>query len=325
MHDLMGPWGPGHVNNNTNGSTCIGPWCKYVYDMNQEVMMYLPTPSNRGVLLGKPAFDMLPAALNGSWGAIYGSNSAGAGNMWLAAQAWRYCLHHGDDARLLGSVLPIIKNGIADANIKTGADGLLHLYNCSSPEYQFPPGPLRNDCPYGLALLRWAAQTGLAIAEELAPQDPNITTFRDLLARLAPFPVDAATGSWEVAAGYPFDHPHRHYSHLLAIYDLGIAGAAPGEVATMAASVDVWQNVTCSGPQAFGPDFDGDGECRGFTQAVMSAMSALLNRTEAALGNLTSLLALVGLPNAMYGEVRPARTLAQSLARTRPRALALAP
>ncbi len=65
---------------------------------------------------------------------------------------------------------------------------------------------------------------------------------------------------------------------------------------------DVWWNVTCSGPQANGPDFKGDGDCRGFTQAAMAAMSNRLNRTEAALGNLTSFLTLVGLPNGMYGE-----------------------
>ena len=91
MHDLMGPWGPSHA------TTCIGPWCQFCWDMNQQVMLYLPSPSNRGLLLAKPAFDMLPSALNTSWTSTYGSNGpSGSDNiLWFTAQAWKYCLYHG--------------------------------------------------------------------------------------------------------------------------------------------------------------------------------------------------------------------------------------
>jgi hypothetical protein len=44
------------------------------------------------------------------------------------------------------------------------------------------------------------------------------------------------------------------------------------------------------------------GSRRGFTQAALGAMSQRLNRSHAAVGNLTSFLRLVGLPNGMYGE-----------------------
>ena len=295
MHDLMGPWGPSHA------TTCIGPWCQYCWDMNQQVMMYLPTPSNRGVLLGKPAFDMLPFALNGSWGAHFGSNAPGGTDnlLWMVAQVHRYCLYHGDDARLLAFVLPALRTYLQQSGLKNGTDGLLHVQDCTSPEYPMQP---KTDCNYALSIYKWAAQTGLALALELAPQDPGLPLFRDVAARIAPFPVDPVSGSFEVAAGFPFAVPHRHYSHLLMLYDLNIVGAAAGDVATMGASLDVWWRITCSGPQAHGPDYDNDDECRGFTQAAMAAMSNLLNRTDSALGNLTSFLTLVGLPNAMYGE-----------------------
>lgn len=294
MHDLMGPWGPSHA------TTCIGPWCQYVWDMNAQVMMYLPTPSNRGALLARPAFDMLPRALDGSWTAVYGSNSPGSADsiIWFTAQAWRYCAFHGDDARLLGSVLPVLRTYLARAGLVNGTDGRLHVKSCTSPEYPMSPA---EDCNYQLSIFSWAAQTGLAIALALAPDDPGLPLFRDVAARLAPFPVDPATGSYAIAAGVPFAVPHRHYSHLLMMYDLGLVGGA-GDVATMAASLDTWWSITCAGPQAHGPDYRGDDECRGFTQAAMAAMSAILNRTDAALGNLTSYLTLVGLPNAMYGE-----------------------
>ena len=294
MHDLMGPWGPSHA------TTCIGPWCQYCWDMNQQVMMYLPVPSNRGALLGKPAFDMLPAALNNSWESLYGSNApAGSDNLlWWAAQAWRYCLHHGDDARLLADILPVLRTGLQQSGLSNGTDGLLHVKSCTSPEY---PMNAHSDCNYDLSIFRWAAQTGLAIASELAPGDPGLPLFRDVAARLAPYPVDPATGSFMVAAGLPFSLPHRHYSHLLMMFDLDLLSSANASVA--AASLDVWWNITCAGPQSKWPDWPASDnvQCRGFTQAAMAAMNNQLNRSIGVLGNLTSYLRLVGLPNAMYG------------------------
>jgi hypothetical protein len=104
--------------------------------------------------------------------------------------------------------------------------------------------------------------------------------------------------------------PHRHYSHLLMMHDLELLGSANASVA--AASLDVWWSITCSLPQRLGPvgctpggsplSATANCECRGFTQAAVAAMSNQLHRSDAALGNLTSFLALVGLPNAMYGE-----------------------
>jgi hypothetical protein len=260
---------------------------------DQQVMMYLPTPSNRGALLARPAVDMLPAALNGTWSALYGSNApSGTTNLlwWLAAVA-RYCAFHGDDARALTQLLPALRALLGSSGLKNGtSDGLLHVLHCVSPEYPMKPA---TDCSYDLAIFRWAAETALALASAGNPSDPALPLYADIAARLAPLPVDSATGSYEVAAGLPFEVPHRHYSHLLGVYDLGL-NEPP---ATMAASLDVWWNITCAGPQAHGPDYQGDDECRGFTQAAMAAMSNRLHRTEGALGNLTAYLRLVGLPN----------------------------
>ena len=62
----------------------------------------------------------------------------------------------------------------------------------------------------------------MALAEAFLPSDSALPTYRDIAARLAPFPIDNSTGSIEVAAGLPFAVPHRHYSHLLALYDLNL-------------------------------------------------------------------------------------------------------
>ena len=297
LHDLMGPFGPGGPG--PLGTTdCVGPWCQNVWDMNAQVMLYLPVPSNRGVLLALPALAMYASALNGTWTATYGSNAPGGGvnTLWWLANMHRYAAAHGDDALALGVLLPGLRAELSRSGLQNGtADGLLHVHGCSSPEYPMRPA---TDCSYHLAILQWAARAALALARAGAPSDPALPLYADIAARLAPLPTDPATGSWEVAAGLPFAVPHRHYSHLLAAHDLGLP-AAPG---TLAAGLDVWWSITCAGPQAHGPDYNGDDECRGFTQAAMAAMSTRLNRTQAALGNLTGYLRLVGLPNAMYGE-----------------------
>ena len=71
-------------------------------------------------------------------------------------------------------------------------------------------------------IYRWAAQTAQAIATEFDPNDPALPVYANIVANLAPYPIDPSTGSWEVAAGVPFAVPHRHYSHLLAMYDLQV-------------------------------------------------------------------------------------------------------
>ena len=328
MSDLMGPWGPGGPG--PHGATyCLGPWCQFVTDMNVQVCALLPTPSNRGVLLALPALSMFPSWLNNSWTAIYGSNTFGrdVNLLWWLANMYRYSIAHGDDAMAATSLLPGLRSVLIDSGLHNGTDNLLHVEGCVSPEY---PMPRSTDCSYHLAIFRWAAGTAQALAEAFEPSDSALPVYRDILARLAPLPVDNVTGSYELAAGVPFSVPHRHYSHLLAIYDLNLTtpidtmaaslcvflflracvgkrGLVPSltpspQHFTLSLASDLWWNITCSGPQAHGPDFAGDGECRGFTQAAMAAMSNRLNRTEAALGNLTSYLTLVGLPNAMYGE-----------------------
>ena len=296
MHDLMGPFGPGGPG--PLGTTdCVGPWCQYCWDMNQQVMLLLPTPSNRGALLALPALAMFARSLNGTWGAAYGSNPprGGTNTLWWLANMHRYAAAHGDDALLLQALLPGLRAELSSSGLQNGTDGLLHVKGCVSPEYPMRPA---TDCSYDLAIFQWAAGAALALARAAAPSDPALPLYADIVARLAPLPTDPATGSWMVAAGLPFAVPHRHYSHLLAAYDLGL----PAPAGVLAAGLDVWWRITCAGPQAHGPDYEGDDECRGFTQAAMAAMSARLNRTQAALGNLTSYLALVGLPNAMYGE-----------------------
>jgi hypothetical protein len=91
-------------------------------------MLYLPTPSNRGLLLGRPAFDMVPAYSNGSWVALYGSNPPGGDTnvLWWLAQLHHYCLYYGDDQRLVNDLLPALRAQLTHNTLTNGTDNRLH-------------------------------------------------------------------------------------------------------------------------------------------------------------------------------------------------------
>jgi hypothetical protein len=126
--------------------------------MNQQVMMYFPTVSNRGDLLSRPAFDMIPSNYNGTWGAIYGSNSPGRGinTLWFLAQLHRYIVYYGDDSRLVNDLFPALRIELSNSGLKNESDGYLHIESCVSPEY---PMGTSKDCNYHLSILKWAAET----------------------------------------------------------------------------------------------------------------------------------------------------------------------
>ena len=96
-----------------------------------------------------------------------------------------------------------------------------------------------------------------------------------------------------------FECPHRHFSHLLQIYDLETVqyDASPFMSDLVHKSVDNWFRVTCNRSNWFNE------ECRGFTQCGMASMNAVSNRPEAAVGNLSHYIHAVVTPNGMYGEM----------------------
>ena len=271
-------------------------------------MLYLPTPANRGQLLALPALVQWSAALNGTWASLYGSNPPGDGTaiLWWLANMHRYILNHAEAsaAALIPGLYAGLRSNLMNHGLRNGTDGLLHALNCYSPEYTVPcPSGGCVDCSYVLAIYRWGAQTAAELARVRFPGDTAArAVFDDLVARIAPYPIDAATGSWAIAANLPYAVPHRHYSHLLQLFDLNTAGGQLADARAMGPSLDLWWNVTCAGPQAAGHVVGDDDQCRGFTQAGMAAMSARLNRTDAARGNLTSFLKLCATSNAQYGE-----------------------
>ena len=162
-------------------------------------------------------------------------------------------------------------------NSKVGPNGTLHLGRCNSPEYgaacpshtcvgqlnerglsaagcfaPFGSAPFGStckvanghysDCAYALSQLRWGLTVLLKLNKQLGMGDPAAGWWQALLDRqLAPFPTDE-TG-YKLSSECPFACPHRHFSHLLQIYDLEVVDpASPLSLK----SIDHYHSLTCN-------------------------------------------------------------------------------
>ena len=275
------------------------------------------------------------------------------GGLWMVHNYLKQARFDGRDDRAQnawGFIVDTVKDEAGGSREAPGklkllpGDGLYHIVGCSSPEYRCydPFGKLacspEQDCNYELAQLRWGLQAALALTRQFG-LEANLTAagvdavwWRALLgdtpglpdaaggAELVWYPYDNVTG-FRLDHACSFDCPHRHFSHLLQMYDLetvrfdsslppaavgssgngGGGGTSSSFVnALIHRSLDRWYAVTCDPANWFNE------ECRGFTHCGFSAMSAVSGRGAAAAGNLTQLLDTLITPNGMYGEVSPA-------------------
>jgi hypothetical protein len=158
------------------------------------------------------------------------------------------------------------------------------------------------DTNFGLSIVRWGARTLLDIAAEFPStlgKDPAVAKYRDVLQRLVPFSHDE-TG-FMLDPTHRFLLPHRHWSHIIMIYDLELSEgrynhSAGADNTLLTTSLDHWSGLTCN------DSLSCPNSCRGFSRGATAIMSALMGRAGAAKGNLTNLLDQVVTPNGMYGE-----------------------
>ncbi|MBL7969760.1 MAG: hypothetical protein JNK09_22350 [Prolixibacteraceae bacterium] len=95
-------------------------------------------------------------------------------------------------------------------------NGKIGLALMGSPEYKgFVTYP---DTNYNLAILRWLLNTLIESNEKAGYNPAEMAKWRQTLADLVPYPVDA--NGLMIASNQPVDMSHRHYSHLLGLYPL---------------------------------------------------------------------------------------------------------
>lgn len=140
----------------------------------------------------------------------------------LRTHAYPYCL---GTAQLLAGLL------------EKGRDGRLRLPLSASPEIHegAPEGWVAPNSNYDLALLRWNFAAVAEMAEELGEPARK---WKSLLKALEPLAVGdetcdeipaRGTGPYLIAPGKPLHESHRHHSHLLGVYPLGLVSREDGE------------------------------------------------------------------------------------------------
>jgi len=121
-------------------------------------------------------------------------------------------------------------------------DGILELpYSCS-PEWNNDKWSafLEPNSNFDQALLLWSAAALQEMATALGKRE-DAEKWAVLRAKLAPLKFDEKTRALLVGQGVPFRHSHRHFSHTLAIYPLGILNADQSEDARKAVRASVRQ------------------------------------------------------------------------------------
>lgn len=211
------------------------------------------------------------------------------GNLtWALHNVWLSYRHTMDRSILRDTLFPLLRKAVNYYLhfLTPGADGRLHLPATFSPEY----GVNAPDCNYDLMLLRWGCRTLLESARDLGVRDPLTARWQEVLARLAPYPVD--DNGYMIGAGVPFAKSHRHYSHMLAVYPLyEVTGATGAERALIEKSLAHWVGF--------------EGALQGYTFTGAASMSALLGKGEDALTYLGQLMSRFIQANTMYKESGP--------------------
>ncbi|MEU5926261.1 glycoside hydrolase family 95-like protein [Streptomyces antimycoticus] len=211
------------------------------------------------------------------------------GNLtWALHNVWLTYRHTMDESVLREVVYPLLRKSVAYYLhfLTPGGDGKLHLPATFSPEY----GVNAPDCNYDLMLLRWGCATLLDSARLLGVKDPAAPRWREVLAKLTPYPVDE--NGFMISAGVPFAKSHRHYSHLLAVYPLyEVTWEDPAKRELIETSLNHWVGF--------------EGALQGYTFTGAASMSAQMGRGEDALTYLGELMSRFIQANTMYKESGP--------------------
>ena len=211
------------------------------------------------------------------------------GNLtWALHNVWLTYRHTMDTGLLKNTVFPLLRKAINYYLhfLAPGADGKLHLPKTFSPEY----GVDTPDTNFDLALLRWGCQTLLDSAQLLKVNDPLAPKWRDVLANLTPYPVDA--NGFMIGAGQSFAMSHRHYSHMLSVYPLYLVNwEQPESRSLIQTSVNHWISFK--------------GALQGYSYTGAASFAAQMLRGNDSAQYLSDLLRLYVLPNTMYKETGP--------------------
>jgi len=230
-----------------------------------------------------PGVMTLDGQATGGWAqySLSPTNSA-----WLAQsfyQHWRYTM----DAEFLSTRAYPWCAGVGHALaalLKADEHGKLRLLLSSSPEMfdNSLRAWLAPNSNYDLALMQWlfGALQEMAVA---SGNKADAATWADVRAKLDPLDTEAESGALTVAPGIPYRESHRHFSHAMAIYPLGLLSidGSPEERKTVEATL---QGIETAGTKGW----------VGYSFPWFACMCARTGKAEKALEYLEKYLAYTG-------------------------------
>lgn len=195
---------------------------------------------------------------------------------WLMQMYYLYNRRIMDDSALKYHVYPLMRRAfnVYKRILYKGEDGLYHIPYTYSDEY----GNAK-ETSLNIALARWGFTTLIETAEKLHIQDSLLPVWKNQLANMADYQTDA--NGIMVGKDLPFAKPHRHYSHLFAIFPLYTMNIDkdPGRLPLMEKSIEHYTAL------------DGDNCIYKFSGA--SSLWAALQKGDSALYWLNRSLALL--------------------------------
>jgi alpha-L-fucosidase 2 len=202
--------------------------------------------------------------------------------LWTCHNLYRHYRCSMDEKMGKELLFPLLKRAVNYHRhfLTEGKDGRLHLPKTHSPEYGEA-----EDANYDLALLTWGSKTLLELDLALGMKDPQAPGWQRILEKLTPFPRDKK--SYFIGAGMPYEKSHRHWSHLLMIYPLGLVTPEKDGADWIKSNLDHWHSKP--------------GALQGYSFTGGIAMSAILGdgeRTQKLLDGFRPFLK----PNTLYLE-----------------------
>ncbi|EMI42007.1 dienelactone hydrolase family protein [Rhodopirellula sp. SWK7] len=222
---------------------------------------------------------------------------------WILHDYWLHCEFAGDRKRMRDGLFPKLRgtvnsyrNYLSDNPVQSD-DGKIHIKNSWSPEY---PGGRGQDINFTIGLMRWALQTLLDINAEHELNDPLAPQWQQMLDNLVDFQIDE--NGLRVGKDIPFDTPHRHYSHLLPFYPLGVLTTDTDDGAQLLrTTLDHWLDATFNSGIKVGAM-----PVTGYTATGAASMYAMLGDAEKAYEYLDFFIQHDRVsPTTMYAEGNP--------------------
>lgn len=167
-------------------------------------------------------------------GYVTDEHSPGAG-AWIAHLFWLRWRYSMDESFLLQRAYPFMREMLQAylAIIEKRADGKYHIPFTDSPEYYGgDPTTMGDDTTYDVMLLRFLLTALLSVQDRLPRRDSDEAHWGEILEHL----VEPATTrsihtprpNLGLRPGEPLARSHRHHSHLIGIYPLGLLDPARG-------------------------------------------------------------------------------------------------